>query len=264
MLQKMPHIIYSCYVNRSREGENFVPEHILAYQISGTLTIDDGHQARTFHPGELRFIKRNKLAKFVKTPPEGGEFRSVSVFLDQETLRRFSMESGIAAGPDKARDERSVVCLEPHQLYKSYFDSLLPYSELDPDENKDLFELKLREAISLLLKINPGLRDVLFDFNEPGKIDLETFMNKNFYFNVQLQRFAYLTGRSLATFKRDFEKIFHVSPSRWLTQRRLHEAHQQLRQGKSASDVYLEVGFEDLSHFSYAFKKQYGMAPSRI
>jgi len=34
--------------------------------------------------------------------------------------------------------------------------------------------------------------------------------------------------------------------------------------GSKPSDVYLEVGFEDLSHFSYAFKNAFGVAPSKI
>ena len=99
----------------------------------------------------------------------------------------------------------------------------------------------------------------------PGKIDLEAFMNKNFHFNVELDRFAHLTGRSLATFKRDFEKLFHITPNRWLQQRRLQEAHYLIKEkGKAPSAIYLELGFEDLSHFSFAFKKLYGLAPSRI
>jgi AraC family transcriptional regulator, exoenzyme S synthesis regulatory protein ExsA len=105
----------------------------------------------------------------------------------------------------------------------------------------------------------------LFDFGEPGKIDLEAFMIKNYQFNVGLHRFAYLTGRSLATFKRDFEKTFHTSPGNWLLQKRLQEAHYLIKEkGNKPSDVYLEVGFEDLSHFSYAFKNAYGVAPSKI
>ena len=90
-------------------------------------------------------------------------------------------------------------------------------------------------------------------------------MHKNFHFNVSLKRFAYLTGRSLATFKRDFEKIFHLSPSRWLLQRRLQEAHYRIREkGAKPSEVYLDLGFEDLSHFSFAFRKKYGIPPSRL
>jgi AraC-like DNA-binding protein len=30
------------------------------------------------------------------------------------------------------------------------------------------------------------------------------------------------------------------------------------------SEVYVDVGFEDLSHFSYAFKKMFGAAPTKI
>ena len=90
-------------------------------------------------------------------------------------------------------------------------------------------------------------------------------MNRNFHFNVQLKRFAYLTGRSLATFKRDFEKIFHTSPGQWLLQRRLQEAHYLITEkGRAPSDVYLDLGFEDLSHFSFAFKKEFGKAPSLL
>ncbi len=201
--------------------------------------------------------------KFVKLPPEGGEFKSLSVSLDQETLRNFSMEFGFKA--EKHTNGNAILLLKPDALYKSYMDSLPPYLQMVQAGNEDLIANKQKEAILLLLKINPELKDVLFDFSEPGKIDLEAFMNKNFHFNVELNRFAYLTGRSLATFKRDFEKLFQITPSRWLQQRRLQEAHYLIKEkGKAPSDVYMDVGFEDLSHFSFAFKKLYGMAPSRI
>jgi AraC-like DNA-binding protein len=128
-----------------------------------------------------------------------------------------------------------------------------------------LAEIKIKEVLILLLQEDAGLKDVLFDFNEPGKIDIEAFMNKNYHFNVNLDRFAYLTGRSLATFKRDFEKIFGVTPGKWLLKKRLQEAYYLLSEkGKMASDIYMDLGFEDLSHFSFVFKKQYGLSPSKI
>jgi AraC-like DNA-binding protein len=125
--------------------------------------------------------------------------------------------------------------------------------------------LKLKEAIFILLRTNPDLKEDLFNFSEPGKIDLQAFMIKNFHFNVKLERFAYLSGRSLAGFKRDFEKIFNGSPSRWLQQKRLQEAYYLIKEkGKSASDVYLDLGFEDLSHFSFSFKKACGVSSSKL
>jgi len=262
-INRLPKIVYSCYFTRTREGEQFVPEHVFSYQISGTLAINDGHQEYTFNEGDFRFSRRNHLIKFVKQPPVNGEFKTLSIYLDQETLRKFSLEYGYEAGPHQV--DNSILELKPNALYKSYMDSLLPYLQAGQSINENLQTLKLNEAILILLQANPDLKDILFDFSEPGKLDLEGFMNKNFHFNVELKRFAYLTGRSLATFKRDFEKIFHTTPSRWLQQRRLQEAHYLIKEkGKAPSDVYLELGFEDLSHFSFAFKKTYGLAPSKI
>jgi AraC-like DNA-binding protein len=74
-----------------------------------------------------------------------------------------------------------------------------------------------------------------------------------------------LTGRSLTTFKRDFDTIYGVTPLRWLIKKRLELAHYMLLENRQKPvEVYREVGFEDLSHFSYAFKKQFGYAPKTI
>ncbi|MCE7065516.1 AraC family transcriptional regulator [Dyadobacter sp. CY326] len=256
-------ITYSCYHSRSREGEQFVPEHVFSYQIAGTLIVNDGLQEYIFKEGDFRLTKRNKLVKFNKQPPANGDFKAISIYLDQQTLRNFSMEFHYEAAPHSS--EKAFIALKTNKLMTSYIDSLMPYREFQPPTSQQLMALKLKEAILILLQTNPETKDILFDFSEPGKIDLEGFMIQNFHFNVQLKRFAYLTGRSLATFKRDFEKIFHMSPSRWLMQKRLEAAHYLIKEkGKAPSEVYLETGFEDLSHFSFAFKKAYGIAPSRV
>lgn len=256
-------IVYSCYANRSREGEQFIPSHVFSYQIAGSIVFNDGHQTQTVNEGTFYFCRRNKLIKFLKQPPENGECRTISVYLEEDTLKNFSMEYGYTA--DKHQDSAAITILKPLPLLQSYMSSLLPYENINEAVNENLVALKLKEAILVLLKANPALKDVLFDFNEPGKIDLEAFMQQHYHFNVEVKRFAYLTGRSLATFKRDFEKIFHSSPSRWLQQKRLQEAYYLIKEkGRKISDVYLEVGFEDLSHFSFAFKKAFGMAPSAL
>lgn len=256
-------LMYSCYYTTSREGEQFVQEHVFSYQIAGILTCNDGNKEYVFREGDFRFYRRNHLVKFIKQPPQGGEFKSLSLYLDQEMLRNISIEYGYKPAGHVQGDP--ILLLKPDTLYRNYMESLLPYKDMNQPDNHSLIAVKMREAVLLLLKINPELKDILFDFAEPGKIDLEEFMNRNFHFNVEMKHFAYLTGRSLATFKRDFEKIFHAPPSRWLQQRRLQEAHYLIKEkGKAPSDVYLEIGFQDLSHFSFAFKKTYGVAPSKI
>jgi hypothetical protein len=45
------------------------------------------------------------------------------------------------------------------------------------------------------------------------------FMNRNYQYPLSLSEFAKYTGRSLATFKRDFAKFSPLTPQKWLIQR---------------------------------------------
>ncbi|MBS1528028.1 MAG: AraC family transcriptional regulator, partial [Bacteroidetes bacterium] len=145
-------IAYSCYVTRSREGEQFIPDHVFTCQVSGTMIMNDGRLEYIFQPGDFRFAKRNHLVKFNKLPPEGGEFKSLSIHFDQPFLRNVSMELGYQAGEHV--NGNAVLSLKPDPLYKNYFDSLMPYMQLNGIEDQALLNLKLREALMLLLKVN--------------------------------------------------------------------------------------------------------------
>jgi AraC-like DNA-binding protein len=150
-------------------------------------------------------------------------------------------------------------------LLESCLASLIPYFEVQQPFPEDIASLKITEAISILRAIDKEIDNTLANFDDPYKIDLAGFMEKNFKFNMTLEKFAYLTGRSLSTFKRDFHKLYNISPQRWLTQKRLELAYYQLTEkNRKPVDVYLETGFENLSHFSYAFKKQFGLTPTEL
>jgi AraC-like DNA-binding protein len=74
-----------------------------------------------------------------------------------------------------------------------------------------------------------------------------------------------MTGRSLSTFKREFKAIFNTSPGKWIMKKRLDEAYFLLdKEHKKSTDIYIDLGFEDLSHFSFVFKKEFGVSPSEV
>lgn len=258
---KFPHIFYSCYAARSKGGEQFVPQHVFTYMLSGTSEVYHDGKTHHFKEGDLRFIRKNQLSRFMKVPSPGGEYRSISIYIDYETLKSVSEEFDLhMAQPYRGEN---ILHIKPNDLLVYYFDSLAPYMTGTRGTRDALTSLKVREAIMILVETHPELKDALFDFNEPGKMDLEEYMNKHFQYNVSLDRFAYLTGRSLSTFHRDFKRIFNTTPGRWLLKKRLNEAYYQIRtKGQKTADVYLQVGFEDLSHFSTSFKKAFGVTPS--
>jgi AraC family transcriptional regulator, exoenzyme S synthesis regulatory protein ExsA len=88
-------------------------------------------------------------------------------------------------------------------------------------------------------------------------------MESNYHRNLKIEDYALLSNRSISSFKRDFQTIFKSSPHKWITEKRLQLAFTLMRNGlKKPSEIYLEVGYEDFSHFSKAFKNRFGVSPS--
>jgi AraC-like DNA-binding protein len=269
MVQDNDHILlnnllYSCVDETKRSNEQFVNEHSLGYIIAGSVLCTTTEGEAVVEEGTIGLVRRNQLIKSVKIPPVGGgDFKSINIFFSQDILRRYSVENNIQATGHYNGDKYRLLPDDP--FIKGYFDSLLPYFNQPERLSTALIELKTKEALELVLKADPSLKDLLFDFAEPYKIDLEAFMNKHYMYNVPVDNFARLTGRSLAGFKRDFGKIFSTSPGLWLQQRRLSEAYYLIKErGAKPSAVYLDLGFENLSHFSFAFKKTFGVSPSLV
>jgi len=255
-------IVYSCYHRVSRKGENFVAQHTISYQMSGSFVLADNKDKYMANPGDFHLIRKNQLVKFAKIPPQNGTCESMNIYLSDKNLKNFAHEYQLKS--EHLTKTNALVKIDVNSVLENFIASLrtLLASNLN---TKSLTDLKIKELLLILVQSKPELKNILFDFSEPHKIDLEAFMNQNYRYNVNLERFAHLTGRSLATFKRDFTKVFQTSPHQWMLKKRLDEAHYLLKEEKkSASDIFVDLGFEDLSHFSYAFKKQFGYSPKSL
>lgn len=250
----------SCYEDSFFKSDIMFEHHMLIWFISGETKIVQADATYLFKKGDIFLIPRNQLATIINYPKDGQPHKTVVMHLTTARLRDFYAKLDI-----KPRTiSQKIYTFHHHPLLESCLASLIPYFDMQ-ELPGDIASLKITEAISILRTLDKEVDHVLANFEEPGKIDLAAYMEKNFMFNLPLEKFGYLTGRSLTTFKRDFSKLFHTTPQRWLTQKRLELAHYQfVEKKKKAIDVCYEVGFENLSHFSYAFKKQFGYTPTDL
>lgn len=255
--------VYSCYYDKALGHEQFVPELMVSFQLSGETHVYHQKGSLIVKADQFVIARKNQLAKAFKYPANKQEYRSFSVMLHTERLKKYAMEHHITT--EKKYTGAPNIVVPADSFTKSYFHSLLPYVEHANEVSKSMETMKVNEMITLLLEIRPELKEMLFDFSEPFKIDLEAFMEKNYRYNASIASFARLTGRSLAGFKRDFERIFNTSPRRWLKEKRLAEAYYLIaRKNQKPADIYLDLGFENLSHFYASFKEKFGITPATI
>lgn len=256
-----PDIKLSNYTGKLFKTEAAFNDHLLVWLISGETKIILADESFIFGAGSTFLIPRNQLATIINVPKNGLPHKAVAMHLSANRLRDFYAYQNV----NKRNTSPKIFSFNKHPLLESCLASLIPYFEMQNNFPQNIASLKITEAISILTTIDRDIDSVLTNFEEPDKIDLRAFMEKNFMFNMPLEKFGYLTGRSLTTFKRDFQKVFSATPQRWLTKKRLELAHYQFTEkNKKPVDVYYEIGFENLSHFSFAFKKQFGYTPTKL
>ncbi len=251
----------SSYDDNFFKSDIMFDHHMLVWFISGETKIVQADATYFFKKGDIFLIPRNQLATIINYPKDGQPHKTVVMHLSVERLRDFYAGRNVKTRPLKSS---KIYSFSNHPLLESCLASLIPYFDMK-DIPVDIASIKITEAISILRTLDTDIDNVLANFEEPGKIDLADYMEKNFMFNLPMEKFGYLTGRSLTTFKRDFKKTFNSTPQRWLTQKRLELAHYQFVEKKRKPvDVCYETGFENLSHFSFAFKKHFGYAPTEL
>lgn len=259
----LPGVIFYSYLSAERkEKVCFWNHHTLVFQVSGQFVMETVGQTITMTGGDVLLIGKNQAGTLIKTPLPGANYETIVISLQEDLMRNIALEEKIEA--DRKYIGPPNLLIPVNEFLQGYFQSIVPYARSSGAAMTDeMGILKVKEGVKLLLLAMPALRNFLFDFSEPHKIDLEKFMLRNFHFNLPVEKFAQLTGRSLAGFKRDFQKTFAMAPRQWLQDKRLTEARRLIEhQHRKPSNIYLDLGFESLSHFSHSFKKKFGKAPT--
>lgn len=259
-------IFLSCYSDYSEKCIHSTPEHVLVYLYSGEQVIEDRNKKIKLQAGDFAFIRRDHRLKMYKNSKGEDLYKGISLTFNRSMLRDFYSKMNKSEIPTDVKiSDNTVFKLDQNPAIQSLFQSLTPYFDSNIKPTEAVTHLKLLEGIYVLLNSNEQLYPILFDFAEPWKIDLLEFLNSNYSEELTMEQIASFTGRSLATFKRDFKKISNLTPQKWLIKKRLEMAYIKLKEeGKKVQDVYVEVGFKNPSHFSTAFKKQYGISPTEI
>ncbi len=241
-------------------------EHTLIYLCSGHLEIEERGERTVLSPGDCAFMRRDNRMWLHKSCEGGKPYHSIVLKFSKAFLKEFYLKTlDRELVPLDSRREKLSLRLLPRNRpdIRSLFESVVPYFEAEKQPSEEVLKLKMVEGVYVLLNTDRNLYASLFDFVDPWKIDILDYLNENYTCDLSLEEIASYTGRSLATFKRDFAKVSDLSPRKWIIRRRLEAARDLIMAGKkTVTEACFEVGFKNLSHFSRVYKEVYGVSPS--
>jgi len=250
--------------HNKNEHSEYCPVNLLFYVEQGQLNIRYRNKLYTITKGNFCMVRKLTELSFFKTWDEDEGYAIVKAMgLQDEFINEAIKELGYSIPAKVIRDP--VIDLKNNPILMGLHHSLTIYLSENQSPDKHLMYLKTKEALLGIIQSNPDYLALFYEFSKPVKAELREFMKYHSISNFSLSELAKLSGRSLSTFNRDFRKIFNTAPHAWILRKRLHKAKELLlTTNKKSSEIYLDLGFKDLAHFSKSFKKEFSLSPSEI
>ena len=244
-------------------NERYASTHAITVVIRGQLKIEPYERKCFFvHPKQMVFLPKG-LYLISDIIPEKGAFEALVFFFSEEVISGFLRGFSPRIAPKVGS---SPLVMPFSERLQKFADNLLDlYSETAP--NKKITTAKLQEMLYLLSQEKEGqpFMDRLTNLKNRTRRGIRDFMAVNYDKPLGVEDYAYLTGRSISTFRRDFKRQFQISPKQWLIDHRLEKAYQLLTNGESnVTQTAFQVGYENLSHFIKAFQKKYQISPKQL
>jgi AraC-like DNA-binding protein len=195
---------------------------------------------------------------------EGLNFEALMLFLPQKILKAIATEPFFS---NRKAPPTPCMIFPCNELVQGFKEQLRKYFNKSIQHTDKLLALKQQEILLLLMQ-SGHQRDVC-DFiaeaisTEPE--DLDYIVRTYLLQPVTIEDLADLTNRSLATFKRDFHRIYHQPPRQWINEKRLAHAHLLIANTHlQVSEIAWKCGYENTSYFIRIFKKKYGSTPQSL
>lgn len=194
---------------------------------------------------------------------KGNEYYCKLLFFSNTLLKEFIAKHELTKNGEKPT--ASYMVIDNDDYIHAYLSSI-NLMQAQASINYDLFRIKFEELMMYLLqKYGSSFESFLLSIVTEEPSTFQQIIETNKYAPITMEEIAFLCNMSLSTFKRRFVKEYNESPGKWLQDKRLQRAKRMIENGNSTpSDIYADLGYKNLSNFSAAFKKKFGVSPSSL
>ncbi|MFG0518023.1 AraC family transcriptional regulator [Kluyvera intermedia] len=224
----------------------------------------------SFHYGAAHYLIATMgvpaFARIVNASPEK-PYLSMRFLLDPAIVTSVILDSGIIRQHGKSSGGAKAV--DVGVLGVDMLDAALRLvrASKSADEYRVLSPLIFRELVYRLLTSSQTTRLnqlARFGGQDHRMVRAVKILSDQYTQPLRIETIAHQLGMSISGFHAHFKAATNMSPVQFQKQLRLQEAQRlMLSEGFDAGQAAYRVGYEDQSHFSRDYKRQYGEPPAR-
>lgn len=244
------------------KGKINLSKHTISFlQIGTKEVIGDNHSVR-IEPDKFVLMKAGNCLMTETVSDTTSTYHSRLLFFDDEVVIDFMEKYRLDQELGK---KDSFFVFDFDDYLHAFVRSLAAVGAQASPLRSKLLRSKFEELMLYLTHLEGSafLRGLISKRPAPVQ-QLRTVVENNRLKRLNLSELAFLSNMSLSSFKREFQRQYQLTPSKWFQKERLRHAALLLKSGEQRPvDLFEESGYRDLSNFIQAFKKEYGVTPKQ-
>lgn len=242
-------------------------EHMFTFLLDGEKTVHFAGTQVTIQAQQFVLLAAGNCLMSEKMAAANADYHSILILFSNELLHDFFHRHTALLGTSPLQSSQlPFVKFEKDAFLESFVHSLDCMLSSPTTIHPELQKVKLEELFLYLAIHYPGqlqqIRHMGYEANE--ELVIRQAITSHIDSNITVEELAFLCNMSLSSFKRKFGKMYGNSPNKWLLEKRMERAAKMLRQEqRKASEIYYELGYENLSSFIQSFKQIYGVTPKQ-
>lgn len=248
-------------------NEVILNKSLLLFVDSGVKNLKVSREQITIFGSECAFISKGSYIMTERSDFVLDGFESFMVLMSDEFISNFCTQQTRRAPAVIPNSDPMApwIKFEKSPFLDITLSSLRIFFAYPEQINMLLLENKMQETLLYLLGTNSSeqLLAHMRVTSDERKAKLRRFLERNYMQPWSVKDFAENFGLSESTFKRECKNALGIAPKRWINCHRLDHARQILRNGSvPLTQIAIELGFVDSSHFSRMFRKAFNCTPT--
>lgn len=242
--------------------------HLFSFLSEGEKIVSYASGTKSINNEQFLFLPAGNCLMSEKVA-SNGRYKSTLLFVSKQALKDFFFKIPCNTPSDLVKhigplDVRPKA-FKMDEYLKNYLLSL-HMAVTDITLSDEMLNLKFDELMIYLLRQDESLIQYFKALTSEWDEDayLRRLISIHMDTEVTVEELAFLSNMSLSTFKRKFAKVFGDAPKQWFLKTRMQKAADMLKtDGLKASEIYENLGYDNLSSFVQAFKKVHGVTPKQ-